>query len=308
MELGGGRSDRTAPHPSPHLSRDQEKRWRKSTSREKHPGAPQLAPPRDGPGGRQSERGHRERAVWQRRDRPPPPLPTPPRRNREREPPPRIRKVGADGEERTRVPYPCWGLRRGAARRPLLLLLPLLARPLRRQEAGPPLGSSPAELRRDKEEPPSARGAPRPVRSPRPARNRRRLRLLTRGGRRALPRPPSRRFSHPRSLLPRGGTCWFVLAVGYNAERQPSPGARPWQLRRRPPSSNATPKSEVETGTEAGKVPGAGPGGGKSRENPQAALPRPRAFGLTAGLGLLPGAVTSRPGLSRRPRPGAQSG
>ena len=95
-----------------------------------------------------------------------------PRRGREREPPPRIRKVGAGGEKRARVPYPCWGLRRGAARRPLLLL-PLLARPLRWQEAGPPLGSSPAELRRDKKAPPSARGAPRPVRSPRPARNRR---------------------------------------------------------------------------------------------------------------------------------------
>ena len=255
-------------------------------------------------GGR-ARRGHRERAVWHSRDRRPPPPPTPPRRGREREPPPRIRKVGAGGEERARVPYPCWGLRRGAARRPLLLL-PLLARPLRRQEAGPPLGSSPAELRRDKEAPPFARGAPRPVRSPRPARNRRRLRLLTRGGRRALPRPPSRRFSHPRSLLPRGGTCRFVLAVGSNAE--PSPAARPWQLRQRPPSSNATPKSEVETRTEAGKVPGAGPGGGKSRENPQAALPRPRAFRLTAALGLLPGAVTSRPGLSRRPRPGARSG
>lgn len=189
--------------------------------------------------------------------------------------PPRSRRgTVSPNRERPRVPYPCWGLPRGAAWRPPLLLR-LLARPLRRQEAGPPLGSSPAELRRGKKAPPSARGVPWPVPSTPPVRNRRRP-LLTRGSWSTLPRPPSRRLPHPRSLPPRGGTCRFVVAAGSNPERQPSPGARPPPLPRRLQSSNATPETEVETGTEAGKVPGAGPGGGKSRENPRSSLPRPR--------------------------------
>lgn len=87
------------------------------------------------------------------------------------------------------------------------------------------------------------------------------------------------------------------------------PQSPPLALPRRPASPVATPKTEVETGTEARKVLGAGTERRKiSRESPVLPAPPPPRSGSPPGPRLLPGAVTSQPGVARRPGPGARSG
>lgn len=132
--------------------------------------------------------------------------PFPPRGRGEGEPPARVGEVQPGGGKRPRVTYPCWGLPRGEARRPLLLLLPI-ARPHLRREAVPALRSVPSRAQAGRRGASIRPRRSRTVPSARPASQRRRRRRLlapglrrSRRGGRALPRPPGRRLSQSRSL------------------------------------------------------------------------------------------------------------
>ena len=286
-----------------HLSRDQEeRRGGKHEKEHPHPGAPRLISPREEPGGRQGEEGRRGGSCVVAQG-------------------PISRPQPAEPEKENRLPESGSGPAAESARESLTHAGGSRGEQpdARCSSSGCSRGCSSGRRRalRSAPGPQSSGGARRRLHPPAalPGQSRQHGPRGTGGGDSSLTAaggtsPARTTGGFPTPVAPAVGRDLPVRRGHRLQPRAPAqPQSPPLALPRRPASPVATPKTEVETGTEARKVLGAGTERRKiSRESPVLPAPPPPRSGSPPGPRLLPGAVTSQPGVARRPGPGARSG